>query len=69
MVPGQYLPFMHIIAQAGEYHHDQAIGAHAYARSTRYRWSIAPGYVMPYQLVPIAKPKDGLRVRLERRPG
>jgi cytochrome P450 len=32
----------------------------------RYRWSIAPGYVMPYQLVPIAKPKDGLRVTLQR---
>ena len=33
----------------------------------RYRWSIAPGYVMPYQLVPIAKPKDGLPVTLRRR--
>src|ERR1700743_1078607 len=32
----------------------------------RYRWSIAPGYVMPQPLVPIAKPKDGLHVTLER---
>jgi cytochrome P450 len=32
----------------------------------RYRWSIAPGYTMPYQLVPIAKPSDGLRVSLQR---
>ena len=32
----------------------------------RYRWSIAPGYVMPQQLVPIAKPKDGLQVSLQR---
>jgi cytochrome P450 len=32
----------------------------------RYRWSIAAGYVMPYQLVPIAKPKDGLQVTLQR---
>src|ERR1700761_6489840 len=32
----------------------------------RYRWSIAPGYVMPQQLVPIAKPKDGLHVTVER---
>jgi Cytochrome P450 len=32
----------------------------------RYRWSIAPGYVMPQQLVPIAKPKDGLHVTLQR---
>jgi cytochrome P450 len=30
----------------------------------RYRWSVAPGYLMPYQLVPIAKPTDGLRVTL-----
>ena len=33
----------------------------------RYRWSIANGYVMPYQWVPIAKPKDGLAVTLTRR--
>jgi cytochrome P450 len=32
----------------------------------RYRWSIAPGYSMPYQLVPIAKPRDGLPVTLQR---
>jgi cytochrome P450 len=32
----------------------------------RYRWSTAPGYTMPYQLVPIAKPSDGLRVTLQR---
>jgi cytochrome P450 len=32
----------------------------------RYRWSTAPGYIMPYQLVPIAKPSDGLRVTLQR---
>jgi cytochrome P450 len=32
----------------------------------RYRWSIAPGYSMPYQLVPIAKPRDGLPVTLRR---
>jgi cytochrome P450 len=34
----------------------------------RYRWTIAPGYVMPQQLVPIAKPKDGLHVTLQRLP-
>jgi cytochrome P450 len=32
----------------------------------RYRWSIEPGYTMPYQLVPIAKPRDGLPLTLER---
>jgi cytochrome P450 len=31
----------------------------------RYRWSIEPGYRMPYQLVPIAKPRDGLPVTLQ----
>jgi cytochrome P450 len=32
----------------------------------RYRWSVPDDYVMPYQLVPIAKPRDGLPIRLER---
>jgi cytochrome P450 len=32
----------------------------------RYRWSTPQGYAMPYQLVPIAKPRDGLKVTLER---
>jgi cytochrome P450 len=30
----------------------------------RYRWSVPAGYVMPYQLVPIAKPRDGLPIAL-----
>ncbi|MDX1693922.1 MAG: cytochrome P450 [Ketobacteraceae bacterium] len=29
-----------------------------------YWWDVEPGYEMPYQLVPIAKPKDGLPVNL-----
>lgn len=32
----------------------------------RYRWEVPQGYEMPYQLVPIARPKDGLPVRLYR---
>lgn len=32
----------------------------------RYRWSVAPGYVMPVQQAPISKPRDGLPIRLER---
>jgi cytochrome P450 len=32
----------------------------------RYRWSIPPGYAMPERQAPIAKPRDGLPVRLER---
>jgi cytochrome P450 len=31
----------------------------------RYRWRVAPGYVMPVQQAPISKPMDGLPVRLE----
>jgi cytochrome P450 len=31
----------------------------------RWRWRVAEGYRMPYQLVPIAKPKDGLPIVLE----
>jgi cytochrome P450 len=30
----------------------------------RYRWSVSADYVMPYQLVPIAKPRDGLPISL-----
>lgn len=32
----------------------------------RYRWTVPADYVMPYQLVPIAKPRDGLPITLER---
>jgi cytochrome P450 len=32
----------------------------------RFRWSVPDDYRMPYQLVPIAKPRDNLPVRLER---
>ncbi len=32
----------------------------------RYRWTIPAGYEMPYQMVPIAKPRDGLPVQMSR---
>ncbi|MGH8493608.1 MAG: cytochrome P450 [Moraxellaceae bacterium] len=32
----------------------------------KYRWDTDANYVMPYQMVPIARPKDGLPVRLHR---
>lgn len=32
----------------------------------QYRWEIPEGYEMPYQMVPIAKPRDGLPVKLYR---
>ena len=31
----------------------------------RYRWSVPDGYTMPYQMAPIAKPRDGLPVTLQ----
>lgn len=31
-----------------------------------YRWRVPEGYEMPYQMVPIAKPRDGLPLELER---
>jgi cytochrome P450 len=31
-----------------------------------YRWSVPVDYQMPYQMVPIAKPRDGLPVTLQR---
>jgi len=32
----------------------------------QYRWDIPAGYEMPYQMVPIARPRDGLPVKLRR---
>ena len=32
----------------------------------RFRWRVPPGYVMPYQAVPIGQPRDGLPVAFER---
>lgn len=42
------------------------IKAILYQLVRRYRWSIPPGYVMPEQQAPIAKPRDGLPLRIER---
>ena len=41
------------------------IKAIMYQLVRRYRWSIPSGYIMPEQQAPIAKPRDGLPVRLE----
>ena len=32
----------------------------------RVRWTVPDSYRMPYQLVPIAKPRDGLPITLAR---
>jgi cytochrome P450 len=42
------------------------IRAVVYQLVRRYRWSIPSGYVMPEQQAPIAKPRDGLPIILER---
>jgi len=42
------------------------IKAILYQLVRRYRWSLPSGYVMPERQAPIAKPRDGLPVRLER---
>lgn len=42
------------------------IKAILYQLVRRFRWSTRPGYVMPEQQAPIAKPRDGLPIRLER---
>lgn len=42
------------------------IKAVMYQLVRRYRWSVPPGYVMPEQQAPIAKPRDGLPMRFER---
>jgi cytochrome P450 len=42
------------------------IKAILYQLVRRYRWSTPAGYVMPEQQAPIAKPRDGLPITLER---
>ena len=42
------------------------IKAVLYQLVRRFRWSLPPGYVMPEQQAPIAKPRDGLPITLER---
>lgn len=50
----------------GQHFADLQIKAIMHQLVRRYRWSVPQNYVVPYQLVPIAKPKDGLPIRLER---
>lgn len=42
------------------------IRAVLYQLARRWRWSIPDGYVMPERQAPIAKPRDGLPLRMER---
>jgi len=50
----------------GQHFADLQVKAVMHQILQHWRWSIPEGYEMPYQHVPIAKPKDGLPVRMER---
>lgn len=50
----------------GQHFADLQVKAIMHQVLLRYRWSVPRHYRMPYQLVPIAKPRDGLPVALER---
>lgn len=61
-----YLPFgggAHLCI--GQHFADMEVKAVMHQLLRRWRWRAADGYRMPYQLVPIAKPRDGLPVVLE----
>lgn len=50
----------------GQHFADLQVKAIMHQILRHYRWSVPANYAMPYQQVPIAKPKDGLPVRLEK---
>ncbi|MFZ5757183.1 MAG: cytochrome P450 [Pseudomonadota bacterium] len=50
----------------GQHFADLQVKAILHQVLLRYRWSVPRHYRMPYQLVPIAKPRDGLPVTLTR---
>ncbi len=61
-----YLPFgggAHLCI--GQHFADMEVKAVMHQVLRRWRWQVPPGYRMPYQLVPIAKPRDGLPVMLQ----
>ena len=65
--PYQFIPFgggAHMCV--GYRFAELQIKAVLYQLVRRYRWSTPPGYVMPEQQAPIAKPRDGLPVLIER---
>ncbi len=61
-----YLPFgggAHLCI--GQHFADMEVKSVMHQLLRRFRFSLPAGYRMPYQLVPIAKPRDGLPMRLE----
>ncbi len=62
-----YLPFgggAHLCI--GQHFADMEVKSVLHQVLRRFRFSVPEGYRMPYQLVPIAKPKDGLPIMLQR---
>jgi len=62
-----YLPFgggAHLCI--GQHFADMEVKAVMHQLLRQWRWTVPEGYRMPYQLVPIAKPRDGLPVQLRR---
>lgn len=65
--PYAYLPFgggVHLCI--GQHFADMEVKSVLHQLLRRFRFSVPEGYRMPYQLVPIAKPKDGLPIVLQR---
>ncbi len=62
-----YLPFgggAHLCI--GQHFADMEVKSVLHQVLRRFRFSVPEGYRMPYQLVPIAKPRDGLPIMLQR---
>ncbi|MES2716521.1 MAG: cytochrome P450 [Pseudomonadota bacterium] len=62
-----YLPFgggAHLCI--GQHFADMEVKSVLHQVLRRFRFSVPEGYRMPYQLVPIAKPRDGLPITLQR---
>ena len=65
--PSAYLPFgggAHLCI--GQHFADMEVKSVLHQVLRQFRFSVPAGYRMPYQLVPIAKPKDGLPITLQR---
>jgi cytochrome P450 len=50
----------------GQHFADMEVKAVMHQVLRRFQWKVGEGYQMPYQLVPIAKPRDGLPIFLQR---
>ncbi len=64
--PYQWIPFgggAHMCV--GQHFADLQVKAIMHQILLRFSWSVDEGYQIPYQLMPIAKPKDGLPVKLK----